>query len=254
MKSARIANNLFKFCVTKKPAITFSILRKADIEEATECVADAFVQGNPITKEMKITREEFKAFSSYICRSSANSGLSIIAREKFTQKLIGCRIVDDASDNHQDMPVLSEKFDPIFSLLQAGSEKLPAVDKSNKVAHFVTLAVKKEYEGQGIAKQLLALQLHYLSQLNYQYFTVELAHPFTHQILKSILENEIEHTHSIQYKDFIFQETRPFENVPGEVITCLNNINALKPELKKWAELQELSDSLRIEHKNTNRC
>ncbi|WP_419420249.1 GNAT family N-acetyltransferase [Legionella sp. D16C41] len=221
--------------------IKFSVLNNTDIDEAVECLAESFSEAEPMTHALNISVTEFSIFARYLCEKAINNSLSLVARDKTNNKLIGCRISEPLITKDDELPELSAKFFPIFALLKAVSAPLPIIPYPKKVAHFVTLAVNKHYQGRGLAKQLLALQLHFLKRLGYDYFSAEFTSPRSYQAIKSILSSEIEYTHVIEYKNFIYNGHYPFANLTGQAIGCLSKIDLLKPDLAEWVNKQQIN-------------
>lgn len=236
--------------VTQKPSqqlffaneadIQFSIFTETDIDEVANCLAESFTQGEPMTKEMQVTADEFKVFAHHICKKAAAFKLSVIARDKANNKLIGCRIVEPASKMDEgEMPSLSDKFNPIFALLDEASKPLKANADIEHTIHFVTLAVDKAYQSRGIAKKLLVMQMHFLSQTNYQFFQGEFTNPRSYSAIKGIL-TEMDASIKINYADFIYENSKPFARLSGEAVGCLGMVAKLLPEHKAWASQQEI--------------
>lgn len=222
--------------------VKFSILDQDDIDETVQCLADAFSEDDPTTYALNITAAEFKVFSKYICEKVLEHRLSLVARDNTNGKLIGCRIVEPIEIKNKDVPHLSEKFLPIFALLKEVTATQPMVPAYKRVAHFITLAIDKNYRGRNLAKQLLALQLHFLTQLGYEYFCAEFTNPYSYLAIKSVLDGDILHSHEIEYQTFKYENEYPFAGLKGKVVACLNPVNALKLSVKEWARQQQIDN------------
>lgn len=233
----------FKNMKTKQPQICFSILKSTDIEEAARCVTRTFVENNPVTLKMKTTHTEHDVYSYHICKIAADTGLSLVAREKGTNAFIGCMIVHPANID-DTTPPLSKKFEPIFAILEKTTKKLPLIKHADTLVHLLTLTVHKEYQGYGIAKKIVALQLESLSQTAYQDFCIEFTNVYSYKALLSVLKDKIHYSNTIKYQDFMFNGLKPFDGVEGEMISCLNPIRSLKPEIRQWAQDQWIEHSI----------
>jgi ribosomal protein S18 acetylase RimI-like enzyme len=213
----------------------FEILKEPDIEEAAHILTSSFTEDDKLTKYMGITSEEFKKFAYIICKNGARIGLSLIAREKSTNNIAACRIVENACAKNDELGDVSKKFVPIFSLLEkASSPLLKHIKKEEKVAHFVTLAVDKAYRGLGLSKCMLAITLHHLKNLGYKHFCGDFTNIKSQNAIKNIIDGDIDYENIITYRE---EGTLPLD---GTLISCVCSVDKLKPDLKEWASQQKI--------------
>ena len=211
----------------------------SDIGEASKCLARAFSKGEPMTSELGITEEEFEVFSKEICEKATVHQLSIVVRDKESDQLIACSIIG-IDEDEQSIPELTNKFDPIFALLDHLSSSLPRIKESEKAAHIFTIAVDEAYQGKGIAKMLLALQINVLKEAGYDYFYGEFTNNRSYQAVLQVVKSDAQNSSKVSYADFCYKDQYPFKNLEGSAVAYRNSANSLKPEYKKWVQLQEV--------------
>jgi len=79
--------------------IVYEVLQKEDAGKAAQIIASAFTdvnRGEPTTKRLNVTLEEFKAYVKPFCLRGANDELSVVAKNK-EGELIGVLIAFDFS-------------------------------------------------------------------------------------------------------------------------------------------------------------
>lgn len=211
---------------------SFSIMKQEDLEEVAELMASAFCSDEPLTKYAQISEKEFKNFVYAVCKQAVEDELTVIAREKKSGELAACRIVENFAESEDSMPGISEKFIPIFSILDKASfPLLERIKDKSKMAHFVTLAVGKKYRGIGLSKYMISLAIYLLQQKGYQYFYGEFTNSKSQEALKSVTcRDDSCYENTVIYKE---EGSIPIE---GKIISFLCKVNALRKEYKAWSE------------------
>ena len=85
--------------MSKQNGIIYQLLQERDIEQAINCLIDVFTSAEPITKELKISPNEFYPFAKIICQKAVEDKLSVIAKEPVNYQVVGFIISQDLSNN-----------------------------------------------------------------------------------------------------------------------------------------------------------
>ena len=75
--------------MSEQNGITYQILQKPDLEQTINCLVDVFSSAEPIIKELQITPTELYPFAKIVCQKSVENGLSLIAKDPATSKVVG---------------------------------------------------------------------------------------------------------------------------------------------------------------------
>lgn len=138
--------------------IVYDVLDECDLDRAINCLTATFTRGEPMTRELGITKREFNAFSELICTKAVLGNLSVAARDEWTGQLVGCHISEDFAEGliKDDDPIPS-CFYPILALLEALDmkyiDKYPIV--KNDLFHGFMVGVDKQYKGKNIGYHLV---------------------------------------------------------------------------------------------------
>ncbi|OQW90572.1 MAG: hypothetical protein BWK79_19520 [Beggiatoa sp. IS2] len=218
----------------KREKIQFSILQRQDIDGVCSCLAKAFSQREPLAKHMQITVEDFYVLARYLCDKAERQQLSLVAKDTLTNQIVGCHIIEsDTSTESEDITKrLSNKFLPIFALLEEVVKPLLTIQSSHKrVAHLFAVAVDEDYQNLGIAKKLLTLELNLLQQRGYEWCEGEFTNPYSLKAIQSVLVSAMMYSNEIAYKTFRYRDTFPFP-IDGKVVACLYPTISLKIDEK----------------------
>ena len=196
--------------------VEYGPLDEETLAGTIQCISDVFVQGEPMTKHLGISRDEFVHFAEAAYPSIAEEGLSFVARDAETHEVIGCRISEDfVQDEPPEIPGLSPKFFPLFAVLEGLSEHFTTIRKPQKgqYVHLFMVAVKASHEGRGIAP---AMNRVFFKHVMEKGFTHAVTEP-TGEISQHILKNKFgfNELHRINYKDFLFDGKPVFRDLPG---------------------------------------
>ncbi|HOO72042.1 MAG TPA: hypothetical protein PK926_09790 [Spirochaetota bacterium] len=103
---------------------TYAILHEDDIDETVQCILSAFSLGEVKCKALGVTKEDGLIYSENHCRKAAREGLSLIARENKTDKIIGFQINRDfTSGPPEGTENMSPKLYPIMAITDALEKK-----------------------------------------------------------------------------------------------------------------------------------
>lgn len=201
----------------KSQCYEYKILQSEHYDQAVNIITHSFCEHEPMTKYLGITHSEFLPFAKVIVQKAIKDGLSIVALDE--NKLSACTIVDDYAD-----PInISHEFDPKFKIIFSLLEHLSNDFFNNKeiekghLAHLFITAVAKNYHGKGLSSQINLQSTRLAEQKGFDFMCCEFTHPYNEKGTIKNLKNNKLLIKSYDYKDFIFEGKKPFENLTGSV-------------------------------------
>lgn len=200
--------------LAEKKRIIYEIFKENDLEQTIACIIDVFPRREPMTKALHITPDEFYSFAKIYCKKAVKDGLSVIAKDRDTGRVIGFMISEDlVSEPQEEIEMISKKFHPIMALLNRLEEeykKNRMVDKG-EVLHLFMGGVSQHYEGRNITTTLIEENLKLAKMKNFSYAIGEETGKVVFHITRDKLGfNE---KNSIQYKSFTYKGEKVFENI-----------------------------------------
>ena len=195
--------------------IDYEVLRQHDVEETLLCSASAFSKGEPITKAVGASPEDFHYMMKMICQACVEEGLSVIAKDKKTVQIIGHAICKDFLTNFpQDgmdkiSPALLSAFSVVDKLENDYKAQHPV--KRGELFHLLSLGVLEPCRLANIGTQLV-LEAHQLAQ-KHQFKGVisEVSNPISQHILLN--KFGYEELDAISYQDFEYQGRKIFSSI-----------------------------------------
>lgn len=212
--------------------VSFRVIGPDDLEEVLAVLAESFTQAEPLTQYLRIDLKEFRKVVLALCSHAVSQGLSILVTDNRTHRIVGCRITEKFSqDEDMPFPALSPEFETLFGILgQASAPLMQHVADPSKLAHFIMMAVDKEYRGLGLSKYLLALSLAHLKAQGFHYACGEFTNPTSQRAICSILVGErFDQENVLNYRQDTGLDLR------GELRSGLISVDNLNDEFKAWA-------------------
>ncbi len=196
-----------------KNGIVYDLLRAEDVKDASNCIAMAFSVGEPMSRTLTITLDEFLLFTAMFCEKAAADGLSFVAKNQQTGKLLGSLIVEDFLTNPPEgIDRISPKFEPIFALLEQLDDnyKKQHPVQENEILHIFMSGVYKEYLGQKISTTLKQAA-HAMGKIKkYKGAIAEATGPFSQKINANLGYELVD---AIKYTDFEFNGKKTFAEI-----------------------------------------
>lgn len=193
----------------------YEVLNKEHYDQAVNVIADSFCEYEPMTKYLGITPIEFTPFARMIVTKAIQDGLSIVALDN--NKVAACTIVEDIANPLN----IAIDADPRFKMIIALFDNLGS-DFFNEramykghIAHLFMTAVDKDYHGQGLSRKINFESIRLARERNFDFMCCEFTHDFNEKGTVNQLKNNKLLIRSQQYKDFIFNGIKPFENLEG---------------------------------------
>lgn len=143
--------------VVSPQQITLEVLGPAHTEEATACIANTFAAGEPMSQHLGITSEEFTQFARLFIEKAAHEGLSAVALDP-EQQIVGTIIAEDyATEPPAGLKDISEKFTPVFALLESLGERYVAnhAVTVGSHCHLFMCGVYPAYTNRRLAQKLI---------------------------------------------------------------------------------------------------
>jgi hypothetical protein len=196
--------------------VTYStqLLSASNAKGAIECIASTFLAGEPMTKALQIREQDFYDFVEIFVNKAITDGLSIVTKDKETDRVVGCLVCQDFNADLPDgIEKVAESFAPIFSLLGHLDERYKARYQVNKgeLYHLFMGGVVKEYAGQGIIHQMTRQGEILARAYGFKAAIGEATGPISqHVYLKHLGYKEID---AICYDDFLYEGAYIFKNV-----------------------------------------
>ncbi len=194
--------------------IDYEVLRQHDVEEALSCSVSAFVNWEPTTKAVGATPEDFHYMMKIVCQACVDEGLSVIAKDKNTGKIIGNTISKDFLTFPQEgmdniSPALLSGFS-IFKKLENDYKAQHPV-KRGELCHLLSLGVLEPFRLANIGTQLV-LEAHQLAQKHqFKGVIAQVSNPISQHILLN--KFGYEKLDAIEYQDFEYQGRKIFSSI-----------------------------------------
>ena len=207
---------------TKK--FRYEIFELKYLNEMANLVAQAFTFSDPMAIVQNFTIAEFADYVELLGRNIEEQKLTIVAKDKLTNKLVGAVIaadfISDSTLNPENSDELSIKFEPIVELLMS-LEHQYTHNKQIKIGeylHVYMLAVSPEYRGERIAQNLVRLCLENGVQRDFSNAVTEAANSISQHIFKKL---DFMSRHEISYQEFTYQGEQIFSSIEGHSGTIL---------------------------------
>ena len=169
--------------------IEYAVCEPGDTPEVGRLLAESFTRHDPPAVAVGLTRGEFEAFVKLWLPGAGADGLTIVARDVATGQLAGALLTDDAAaPPPQGLDDLSQKFDPIFDLLdQIDTEYRQGrnVD-SGRYLHLFLLGVADQFTGRSIGRHLVAACLANGAAKGYTSAVTEATNPVSQHIFRTL--------------------------------------------------------------------
>jgi hypothetical protein len=201
--------------------ISYQVLAEDDLQSAIECISSTFYFGEPITKALDITLEEFKYFAGILLRKAVLDKLSVVAKDNVKGIVVGVLIAEDfMTEPPANIETISPKFLPIFELLGTldtrYKEKYPV--QLGELYHIFMVGVYKEYPGLSLpltrTAEIIAREKGYIAAIG------EATNPISYTIYtKRLGFKDVKGVEPITYGKFEYSGKQVFANI-SECANC----------------------------------
>ncbi len=198
-----------------KTTYTIQTLSREHMQSTADLFIKTFCDHEPITKHLGIQYHEYEPFALSVIQKAVKDGLSVVAVDTKTNRVVACTIAEDMTDLFQPNLSLYPKMKPIFALIEELSLSFlqGKIFEKGKITHTWIAMVDKSYQGKGLSTEIdiactnLAAKKGY--KFTYAEFTNELSEKITHHYPVSKQINVI------LYNDFTLHGQKVFAGVKG---------------------------------------
>lgn len=200
--------------LTEKNGIIYEVFRENDMEQTIACIIETFSRKEPMVIALGIIPDENLFFVKIVCEKAVKDGLSIVAKDKVTGKVIGfCLSEDLESEPPEGFDKINMKIHPILELLTRLDEEYKKSRKviKGKFFHLYMVGVSEPFEKQNIGTTLLDENLKLAKLKNFSVAIAEATGSVSQHIIRYKLEfNEM---FAIDYKSFKYKGKNVFKNI-----------------------------------------
>lgn len=201
--------------------ISYEPLSRNLLEQTALVVGQAFSGSEAMTVAQGLSVQDFYQYITLLGEWLVEAGLSVIAKDKESGQIIGALITDDfASESPLEVEKISDKFAPVFYLLQSldNSYKQDKQIGLYEYLHLYMLAVVPEFRNKGIAQTLVSTALEHGIKQGYKVAVTEAVNRTSQNIFKKAGFTPRCET---SYRQFTYNGDRVFEAISDEGGTLL---------------------------------
>ena len=206
--------------MSEQNGITYQILQKPDLEQTINCLVDVFSSAEPIIKALQITPTELYPFAKIVCQKAVENGLSLIAKDPATSKVVGFIISEDLSEDlSKKSPeeinkniLQDQKLDIVFKLLKELNEQYEKQKKSfiGKMFHIYFLGIIEKYRGRRISNNLVEKNLNMAIEKGFLVAKVEATGNISQHIFRKY---GFEDRYSIDYQTYEYKGRKILQGI-----------------------------------------
>jgi hypothetical protein len=198
---------------TTEQTITLEVLKPEHVAGATRCIANTFAKGEPMSTALGITPEEFNYFARLFIEKAAADQMSVVALND-TGEVIGATICEDyTTEPPVGVEQISEKFNPIFQLLESLGERYTHVHEVGPGSHYhiFMCGVYQSYAHLRLAQKLNRFAEDLAREYRYQTLICEA----TGRISQFVAERQLgfEYVDEISYQEFQYENQPVFSSI-----------------------------------------
>ncbi len=196
--------------------IIYEIFQEKDLEETAVLISEVFTRGEPTVRYFGITAKEYHYFAELYCKKGIEEGLSILAKDKDTGKIVAFLISEDFDSS---APEGIEKIDKKIAIDLAIVDAIEEEAKANKKKgerrfHIFLGGTEKEYVNRGIMTTLIDESIKLAKSKKFTNIIAEPTGFATQHIFKKF---GFEQQKMIEYKKFVFEGKNIFEHLESPV-------------------------------------
>lgn len=170
-------------------AIEYGSYEPHNADDMARLLGDVFSRRDPPAVAVGLTAPEFEAFVRLFCARAAVEGLTVVARNARTRKLLGVLLAEDgASPPPGGIDLVSPKFQPIFDILgelDAEYRRNETVRRGERL-HLFLLGVAEPVAGRGVAQELVTRCLESGASKGYRLGVTEATNTVSQHIFRKL--------------------------------------------------------------------
>jgi ribosomal protein S18 acetylase RimI-like enzyme len=194
----------------------YSVLEPADIDDMVELLAQAFPHRDPPAIAVELTIEDFRQLVRVFSPTALHDGLTIVARDESSGKILGALLAEDFSSSEPDeTSQLSPKFAPIFGILEELVSGYVAGRQigSGSAVHIFLLGVSEAAAGKGVAKSLVTACLENAKKKGYSLAITEATNLVSQHIFRKLGFRQQGHG---SYESFEYEGRNVFRSIADQ--------------------------------------
>jgi hypothetical protein len=205
-----------KMLLREDKGITYEILQEEDLEETVTLLSNVFSHGEPATRSLEITPEEFHYFAEIYGKKAVRDGLSVIAKDEDNGKIVSFLLSEDFdSEQPEGIENIDVKMLPLMALVDTMEKDIKATKKEGERRfHMFLGGTDIEYENRHICTTVVEESMKLAKDKNFTSVIVEPSGFATQHIFNKL---KFENRNMTEYKTFIYEGKNVFKNIEGPV-------------------------------------
>jgi ribosomal protein S18 acetylase RimI-like enzyme len=198
----------------EEKGIIYEILQEKDLEETVALLSNVFSCGETVTKCLEITPKELHYCAELYCKKAVREGLSIIAKDKYNNKIISFLISEDFdSEKPEGIEKIDIKILPGMALLDTLEKDMKSDKKEwERRFHIYLGGTDEQYKNRKIMTILIEESMK-LAKI--KHFTSVIAEPSGFATQHMFNKLGFETKNIIEYKTFLYEGKNVFKNIEG---------------------------------------
>lgn len=183
-------------------------LQEEDVEVAARFASEVFTAGEPLCRALALTSDDMFGFCLSICRAAARQGLGVVARN--SADAIVAFSISERWPSDIVFGAECERLGPINEFLGQMEHDFDRRHSDDKAAlHLFIIGTRKDYEGRGIVKTLVADNQEQARRAGLPRVYTEATSNSQFLFASLGYSTQLE----LPYADFEFQGARPFASI-----------------------------------------
>ncbi len=196
------------------PYFQFQLFTEPYLEQVVDVFTRAFCLFEPMTAYLKMDMTLYKNFARIVAENAVQDQLSVIALQE--GKVAAIALVEDLA-RPCDIPDFDPKFKNILALLdRLGKDYFSKrTIKPLEISHLFITAVDEKFRRQNLSTQVNFQAMNISSRAGFKEMYCEFTHPYNEQGVIPHLKMPYTLIGAQVYKDFVFQNKKPFAQLSG---------------------------------------
>jgi ribosomal protein S18 acetylase RimI-like enzyme len=193
--------------------IKYRLCQETDADDMSRLLGEVFAKRDPPAVAVGLEPSEFEAFVRLFCRQAVDQELTIVAHCAETGEMCGALLTEDSASGLPDgIDQISEKFDPIFDILEQLDEEYRGGEDadSGESIHLLLLGVKPRFAGKGVAQEMISICLANGARRSYRMAVTEATNKASQHVFQKLgfVERVMR-----PYGTHMFDGRHPFESI-----------------------------------------
>lgn len=202
------------------PAFEFKKFTHPYLGQVVDVFTRSFCLYEPMTSYLKMDMNLYKKFAYAVAEKAIIDRLSVIALKD--GQVAAFALVEDIA-NPCPIPDFDPKFKYILELLESLGKSYFSnrIINSLDISHLFITAVDENFRGQNLSTQVNFQAMNISSQAGFSRMYCEFTHEFNEKGVIHHLTTPFIKIGSQLYRDFVFENQKPFSKLPGAATSYL---------------------------------